>query len=75
MMAAKVNIERPYETEDPVRLFDSGIATRNGRSRMYAVAADGNRFLLAVPRQRATPTPITVIVNWLAASRSIDASR
>jgi len=70
MMAAKVNIERPYETETPVRLFDSGIATRTARARMYAVTADGNRFLLAVPRQRATPTPITVIVNWLAASGS-----
>jgi Tol biopolymer transport system component len=74
MMAAKVNVESPYETETPVRLFDSRIATRNGRSRMYAVTADGNRFLLAVPRQRATPTPITVIVNWLAASRSLNAS-
>jgi len=65
----------PYEAENPVRLFDSGIATQSGRARMYAVTPDGNRFLLAIPRQRSTPTPITVMVNWLEATRAGNTAR
>jgi serine/threonine protein kinase len=75
MMAVPVNVRRPYEAGTPVRLFDSGIAMQSGRARMYAVTPDGNRFLLAIPRQRSTPTPITVIVNWLEATRPRNTAR
>jgi hypothetical protein len=33
----------------------------------YQVSADGQRFLVNMgPAQSATPTPITVVVNWTA---------
>ena len=30
----------------------------------YAVAANGQRFLVNTPAQESESTPITVIVNW-----------
>src|SRR5262249_28033810 len=56
--------------------FEAGIAAElfkafvvpNSR-RQYAVAKDGQRFLLIRPQgtdQSATPQPLTVVVNWLA---------
>ena len=33
----------------------------------YAVATDGNRFLVNTTVGDVTETPLTVVVNWLAA--------
>jgi Tol biopolymer transport system component len=33
----------------------------------WAVTRDGERFLLAVPAGRSTPSPFTVVFNWQAA--------
>ena len=65
VMAAQVKISTGFQADVPVRLFQSGIATQAGRSRMYAVTSDGNRFLTAVPRERFATTSITVAVNWI----------
>jgi len=34
--------------------------------RPYDVSKDGQRFLVSLPTEQATPAPITVVVNWLA---------
>ncbi len=70
VMAAKVSTAHGYQAGVPVSLFESGIATQSGRSRMYAVTKDGHRFLTAVPRQRSDPTPLTVMVNWTEALKA-----
>ena len=49
----------------PRALFSAN-ATINASGRRYAVTHDGKRFLLNVPQQSATTTPLTVIVNWPA---------
>lgn len=32
----------------------------------FDVAPDGQRFLVNVPLEEATVTPITVVMNWIA---------
>jgi len=66
VMATKVTTGSGFTAASPARLFESGIATQAGRSRMYAAGKDGMRFLTAVPRQLFDPTPLTIRANWLA---------
>jgi len=49
--------------------FDARVpATLPGRnSFVYAVAADGKRFLVNTSPSEAAETPLTVVVNWLSA--------
>jgi hypothetical protein len=65
MMAATVDTSRQFETGAPEALF---VAPALGptNSRQYAVSKDGKRFLMNVRSERATATPLTVVVNWLA---------
>jgi hypothetical protein len=56
------------EVGTPVALFAPplGGAVQQGDSRhQYAVASDGQRFLVATVTEEAT-SPITVILNWKA---------
>src|SRR5207249_4153527 len=57
-----------FEAAAPQALFEARVPTlipgRNGF--VYAVAADGKRFLVNTGSQTAE-TPLTVVVNWLAA--------
>ena len=46
-----------FEAGTPTLLFES-------RGRTYDASADGQRFLVAVPVEEATSTPITVVLNW-----------
>ena len=39
-----------------------------GMSNLFSVSPDGQRFLFAVPTD-ATPTPLTLLLNWPAALR------
>ena len=58
-----------FEAAVPQALFD--VRTRNVPPRFnrfnYAVAADGKRFLVNTGVGDVTETPLTVVVNWLAA--------
>ncbi len=50
-----------------VALFDSQIAggiTPAGNKHQYAVAPDGQRFLIAQTTDNGAGAPITVAVNW-----------
>jgi serine/threonine-protein kinase len=47
---------------EPVPLFDAP-----GISEQWAVAADGQRFLFALPASQGAPTPFTVVLNWQSA--------
>ena len=48
----------------PTSLFQTMF--REGASGSYAVASDGQRFLMNVPPDAGDVTPITVVVNWEA---------
>jgi Tol biopolymer transport system component len=58
-----------FEVAVPLALFEVRVpATIPGHnSFVYAVAADGKRFLVNTSPSEAAETPLTVIVNWLAA--------
>jgi Tol biopolymer transport system component len=64
MMAASVDTSRQFEAGTPQALFVAP-ALGLSNSRQYAVSKDGKRFLMNVRSERATATPLTVVVNWL----------
>jgi hypothetical protein len=33
---------------------------------LYDVAADGQHFLIAIPRERKSAEPLTLLQNWVA---------
>ncbi|MDO8679499.1 MAG: hypothetical protein Q7R30_13165 [Acidobacteriota bacterium] len=60
---------RGLEVGTPVALFQTQLAygTNVGMPMPnYAVAADGQRFLMNVIERESATTPITVVVNWQA---------
>src|SRR5204863_2935580 len=60
MMAAPIRAGSGFEAGIPQELFASGAVNFTGNRRQYAVAKDGQRFLINLPQQRATPPPLTV---------------
>ena len=72
-MSATIDTTREFQAGIPQRLFalfSSGTFVNVLNNRQYAVTKDGKRFLVLVPRssdRNASPLPLTVVVNWLAA--------
>ena len=65
MMAVAIDTTRQFDVGVPRALFRKvGLVSIPGRA--YDVSKDGKRFLLDLPPEQAAPTPITVVVNWLA---------
>jgi hypothetical protein len=65
MMAVSTDTTRQFDAGVPRLLFrKAALVSIPGRS--YDVSKDGKRFLLNLWPERAAPTPITVVVNWLA---------
>ena len=48
----------------PRPLFGGLIST--GAGTLYAVSRDGHRILAAVPAEKSTNEPITIVQNWAA---------
>jgi hypothetical protein len=64
-MAAGIDTTRNSATPIPQRLFQTGLTTW-GNQRPYAVAKDGRKFLIPIPRDTVGARPITVVLNWQA---------
>ena len=68
MTAVTIDASRPSQLGPPGApraLFKMpALVPLSGRP--YDVSKDGQRFLVSVPTEQATPAPITVVVNWLA---------
>ena len=65
LMAVSIDLKGESQAPEigPARpLFSTGILISNRRQ--YAVAADGQRFLLNVAEHRANPTLLNVMLNW-----------
>jgi hypothetical protein len=60
------------EVGKPVELFRKGQPDRlgGGRTLAYDVAADGERFLLVVPDQKAEVQATVVVLNWFEELRT-----
>ena len=65
LMAAGIDTTKAFAATVPQPLFRTGL-TNTGSFHPYAVARDGRRFLIPVPREIAGSTPITVVLNWPA---------
>ena len=65
LMAAAVKSGASFEASAPVSLFEFR-AGGNLITPYYAVANDGQRFLLSTIIETAAGAPMTVVVNWTA---------
>jgi serine/threonine protein kinase/Tol biopolymer transport system component len=65
LMAAEMRLGSSLEPTIPKRLFVTGMAV-NPVLHQYAVAENGQRFLMILPVVRPSPSPITVVLNWTA---------
>jgi eukaryotic-like serine/threonine-protein kinase len=70
MMAAPINATGQFDAGVPRALFPAihPSALTLG-TLQYSVTTDGNRFLINVRPQKSGVTPITVVVNWTAATQ------
>ena len=59
--------EQPLDVSTPVPLFPTRLAGTDQPRPQYAVARDGQRFLMNVVADEATTAPITIVQNWSAA--------
>ena len=65
LMAVTVNVGSTFETSTPSPLFATQVSAYNAPNR-YAVAPDGQRFLINCPAGEASKTPVTVVLSWAA---------
>jgi serine/threonine protein kinase/Tol biopolymer transport system component len=63
LMAAEVSVKR--DSIEPGAVRPLGILVANGFY-PYDVSLDGQRFLVATPREQKSPVPLTLIQNWTA---------
>lgn len=64
LMAVDVKTDgQVFESGVPKPLFEVRLQTGTRRTR-YQVAANGQRFLVNVPLDTSSPSPITVVLNW-----------
>jgi Tol biopolymer transport system component/tRNA A-37 threonylcarbamoyl transferase component Bud32 len=63
LMAAEVSINSGSIEVGAIRSL--GIAVRSATHR-YDVSLDGQRFLVATPREQKSPVPLTLVQNWTA---------
>ena len=61
LMAAEVSVKGGNIEVGAVRSL--GIPVRAGNYR-YDVSLDGQRFLVAAPREQKSPAPLTLVQNW-----------
>lgn len=66
MMAVPIDATGQFDAGVPRALFRSGVQRFNN-NQLYAVTKDGKRFLVNTRPQQIAPTPLTVVVNWVAA--------
>jgi Tol biopolymer transport system component len=65
LMAVNMTAGAEIDSGTPRELFDTEL-TLSPLQDQYRVTPDGQRFLVLKPISEATPTPITVVVNWTA---------
>jgi serine/threonine protein kinase/Tol biopolymer transport system component len=66
LMAVAVKESSGFEAGPPTTLFEMSGLDRNFFRYPYAVAADGQRFLLLKPVEEAASRPLTIVQNWTA---------
>jgi Tol biopolymer transport system component len=67
MMAASIDTTHGLSAGLPQRLFASRASGAAQTGRQYGVTRDGKRFLMVTQQLAPSTTPLTVVVDWLAA--------
>jgi eukaryotic-like serine/threonine-protein kinase len=70
LMAAPIETKPEFQSASPQALFSSRSITITSGStgrRQYAVTRDGKRFLVITSERSLSGSPLTIVVNWLAA--------
>jgi hypothetical protein len=67
-MAVDVSTDNPqFQAGGPKSLFAPDFRPDRGSGNgVYAVTADGQRFLVATTAEQRTIAPVTVVTNWAA---------
>jgi Tol biopolymer transport system component len=63
MMAVEVKAGATFQAGNPQPLFETRVPSPTVR---YAVTRDGQRFLVPASITETGPTPVTVVINWMA---------
>lgn len=50
----------------PKPLFEARAPLASPGSSLYAPTRDGQRFLVIIPIEESSPSPLTVVLNWTA---------
>jgi serine/threonine protein kinase len=69
MMAVEVQTGTTFKNGTPRQLFDTQIDNYDAPNR-YAVAGNGQRFLINVPAGQESANPITIVAHWTNELRS-----
>ena len=70
-MAVDVNLGKEAVVGTAKALFLTNIVRFEAPNR-YAVAGDGQRFLINTKVEKSNTTPITVLLNWTEALKKVD---
>jgi hypothetical protein len=65
MMATTIDTSHEFQAGIPQPLFATRAVVQSRQQ--YAVSRDGKRFIVIAPEQNPSDSPLTVVVNWLAA--------
>jgi len=63
-LEARILLARASYVQDEVGTPAYILEVTGGNRQQYAVSRDGKRFLINVPTETTTVSPITVILNW-----------
>ena len=65
LMAVDVRaVGATFEAGVPRALFEADLDPRRNIRNRYVPSPDGQRFLIIAPAGQASPTPLTVVLNW-----------
>lgn len=55
-----------FTAGSPKPLFDTRTNPFFAGARLYDVTNDGQRFVIIIPVEESSPSPLTVVLNWTA---------
>jgi hypothetical protein len=65
-VSVDTSVDKAFKSGSPAELFTTQMVEASGATQrpVYAVSPDGQRFLMNVPAENPTLSPITVVLNW-----------
>ena len=71
LMSVEIKTDGKFESSIARELFQGNMkAMKASFAYSYAVASDGQRFLISAPEETAVGAPMTIVLNWVASVKS-----